>query len=496
MEAQLERLKYENGQQRAELQRANVLLSRGQRQLAEARVDAERAGEDLREFDHKVNKCLEVKRTLQAYERKNEVMLEELRKKLSFLEHLADEAKEQYDAAQAEYDKIKKYEESLRQSIKAEAEIQQRVAKETVEVRAASAALEKELDLGQKKEAELKRAEESIRKNSEDKQARHATAMAALQERQEKLNRRKEELAQKKARLKESAAKKTQDLHQVWHRAIEIQQAEEHPSSLPPSEANVPPVLDLDRIRESVRAATAAAVEETKAKEELQSTVEALRAQLPELKTEKAASSERIQELEAANEQGRKVEKERSEAITAMKTELDDVKKQIAEKDQKVQELRAARAQELTELKQRLTKTTLTLETRQKQLSSVVQEDKDVDAKLVQLQATYVELKEKDDAALAAKNGEVEEIKKKIAELEESTRELKELGYRRKIETYEREIEKMEKGRSNIESTFCAAVGLRIGADSFSLTRILFLSSSHRMPTSENCQIHVPPGAS
>ena len=304
MEAQLERLKYENGQQRAELQRANVLLSRGQRQLAEARVEAEKAGEDLREFDRKVNKCLEVKRTLQAYERKNEVMLEELRKKLSFLEHLADEAKEQYDAAQAEYDKCKKYEESLRQSIKAEAEIQQRVAKETVEVRAASAALEKKLDLGQKKEAELKRAEESIRKNSEDQQARHAAAMAALQERQEKLNRRKEELAQKKARLKESAAKKTQDLHQVWHRAIEIQKAEEHPPSLPPSEANVPPVLDLDRIRESVQAATAAAVEETKAKEELQSTVEALRAQLPELKTEQAASSERIKELEAANEKG------------------------------------------------------------------------------------------------------------------------------------------------------------------------------------------------
>ena len=445
MEAQLDRLKYENGQQRTELQRASVVLSRGQRQLAEARVAAEKAGEDLRDFDRKVNRCLEIKRTLQAYERKHDVMLEEIRKKLSFLEELAEEAKEQFDAAQAEYDKVKMYEESLRQSIKAEAEKQHRIAKETVDVRAALAAQENELTLSLKKEVELKRVEESLRKKLDAQRSRHASKMASLQERQEQLDRRKEKMVLEKARAKEAAQKKKQDLHQVWHRTIEIQKAEGHTSSLPPSESNVPPVLDLERIRESVLAEAAAAIEETKSKEELEPKVEALREQLPELKAELAATNKQVNELQEANEKALNFETERSKAISCMKAELEKIQKQVAVKDKKLQELH-----QLAKLKKELAETTTTLHERQQQLSEVLHEEKEIDAKIVELRSAYEQKKKSDDATLASKKEDLEEVKKKLRELVEKTRLIEEHNeaqkFREKIASYDRAIEKMEKG--------------------------------------------------
>ena len=55
LEAQLGELKYQVGQERAELQRRHKLLSEGARLLGEARHAGGKAGDDLRELDRYVH---------------------------------------------------------------------------------------------------------------------------------------------------------------------------------------------------------------------------------------------------------------------------------------------------------------------------------------------------------------------------------------------------------------------------------------------------------
>ena len=85
LETKLDQLKYQNGQQRANIQRAHKLLSEGQRQLQTTRMEVGKAGDELREFDQKLKFLIEIKSSLIAHHRTHDSLLENLHIQVQFL---------------------------------------------------------------------------------------------------------------------------------------------------------------------------------------------------------------------------------------------------------------------------------------------------------------------------------------------------------------------------------------------------------------------------
>jgi hypothetical protein len=417
LEVKLDRLKYNNGQQRAELQKAHELLSEGQRQLNAARSAAAKAGDDLREFDRKLKFALEIKSSLLAHQRTQDRLLDELRNKAAILNRLVKEAEEQCEEAQQEFDKAKHYEENLRQCIRNEAANQQRIADKTAEARAESAAHEQELDQAFKLEKSLKLRVENIRNEEAKERARDADVDVEAQ--QGKHKRILHEMAEKKARLKDAVDKKKNELHQIWHQTIAIQNAEGHTPSQPPSQSNRPPVLDLDRIRASVQAESDAAMEETKAKEQLRAAVENLQKQLSDLNVEQSTTSSNLKELQAANENAAKIEAERKAANDKLIAELEQVNKAVEEKSRLVHELRSVQDSECAELNKKLGAVSLEIHTAKEKLEHYRQQNVDIDAEIIEAQATYDELKEVNQKELQTLETKSEEACQRSRDLQE-----------------------------------------------------------------------------
>ena len=450
METQLDRLKYANGQQRAELQRATALLSVGQRQIAEARIKAEKAGVDLREFDRKVQKCLAVKRSLHSYQRMHDAMVQVLRNMLAQLRRLVKEAKMEQEQAEADYKKAKELENTLRKNIKTEAESQQRCAKVTVDLRAKSASAENALNVALKTEADAKRKKDSMSRNVKEHHAQSSNTLKVMGVGLEQLARHKKELVLKIGGARDATNSKTHLLHAIWHRAIEIQKEEGHKPSLPPSETNVPPEIDIKTIRESVEAETAAAAEETKAKDELEPKVEALRLQVPKLEAELTATTKQVDELAAAKKETQKSETARSLAISKRKTELDIVKKQVAVKEHQVQQLRAVRESEVTEIQKRLNDVTITHRARINELAIIREENSSIYAQVTELQSALSEIQVADANTLEANKVELEETKYLVLALETKVATAEdfacEKNYTARIGKYKQEVKRIRKG--------------------------------------------------
>lgn len=450
IESQLDRLKYANGQQRAELQRATALLSVGQRQIAEARIKAEKAGVDLREFDRKVQKCLAVKRSLHSYQRMHNVMMQVLRNMLAQIRRLVKEAKMEQEQAEADYKKAKVLENALRKDIKTEAASQQRCAKVTVDLRAKSASAENVLNVALKTEADAKRKKDIMSLSVQEHHAHSSNTLKMMGAGLEQIARRKEEMVLKITGAREATNSKTQLLHAIWHRATDIQKEEGHKPSLSPSETNVPPVIDIETIRESVEAETGAAAEETKAKEELEPKVEALRLQLPKLEADLTATAKQVDELAVAKKETQKSEKARSLAISKRKAELDIVKKQLAVSEHQLQQLRAARESEVTEIQKRLNDVTITHHARVNELAIIREDNKSISAQVTDIRSTLSEIQVADAERLEANKAELDETKYLVRALETKVATADdfacEKNYTARIGKYKQEVKRIRKG--------------------------------------------------
>lgn len=419
LEAKLDRLKYQNGQQRAELQRAHELLSEGQRQLNSARSAAAKAGDDLREFDRKLKFALEIKSSLLAHQRTQDRLLGELRNKTAILDRLVKEAAQQCEEAEKDFDKAKHYEMSLRQGIRNEAANQQRIADKAAEIRAESAAQEQHLDLAFKLEKSLRLRLENVHKEVAKEQARHADAEADFEAQQEKKKLYLQQNADKKVRLKEAVAKKKANLHQIWHATIGIQKAEGHTPSPLPSESNIPPVIDLDRIRASVQSEADAATEEAKAKDQLRASVETLQQQLADLQDERSKAHGKLQRLQADNEKNSKIEAERKFSSDQLHAELEQVTKSVDEKSLTAQEFRLAQDSEHAELHKEIEAVVHEIRAVHETLQKRRQENANLDAEIIEVRENYNALKEGDQKKLEAMGFQLKEERQRNTELQE-----------------------------------------------------------------------------
>lgn len=406
LETSLEQLKYQNGQNRAELSHMHNLLSKGQRLLGTVRLGAGRAGDDLRDFDRKLKLALASKRMSVGYQHKQKRLSAEIRNKVAVVWRLKDEFEEHIAKSEMESAKIWEREEGLRQDLRADVEKQQVVEHKTAETRQGTRNFEE----GNKKEQEyelLTRARiENINKDSVSDR-RHADTMASLYAKFDSYDITSKETQAKIAIMREEIAKKKESRDKAWHHTIRIQQAEGHPPSLPPTESNTPPVFNIVRLQEAVDTATKAAADEVIAKAELGVTVNAL--EVDEAKAEKEAQAklQKALDLERSNEEAKRIESDRREHATKFLGDLDNLEKETKELETTLAALRAHRAEEIDRVNAESWQLEKQIHVLQTSLANTKEKLGSIDSSIETTKNEYEKTKETDDAKLHAVQAQV-----------------------------------------------------------------------------------------
>jgi chromosome segregation ATPase len=420
LEAKLEQLKYQNGQNRAELSHMRNLLSKGQRSLGTARLAAGRAGDDLRDFDRKLKQALASKRATLAHQHRQERILAEFSNKIALVWRLKDEAEEHVDKGKMEISQHREREEALRQEVRAEVAKQQTLDRETAKARHETRLLEQELKQKQECEILTKARIESINKDSVSEDQRHSDTMASMKAKLDSYGSSSKETQAAIVRMDDQIAKKKEIRNKAWYRTIRIQQAEGHPPSLPPTESNTPPDFDMARLQEAVAVETKAAADEVTAKEELHAAVTALELDLAKAEKEAQAKAQERLDLEKSNEEAKLVEAERCERDSKFLKDLENLEEEKTALESTLNELREQRANEMGRVQEeslQLERQILALQTalvdNKKQLSSLT-------SSIETTKADYEKAKVDDDTKLQAVQAQVQAAKETYEEAKET----------------------------------------------------------------------------
>jgi hypothetical protein len=417
LETNLEQIKYQNGQSRAELSHMRNLLSKGQRSLGAVRLGAGRAGDDLRDFDRKLKLALSSKRTTLAHQHKHTRILADIHNKIAIVWRLKDEAEEHVAKGEVEDAKIWEREEALRQDLRAEVDKLQVLDRETAKTRQETRLSEEESKKAQEYELLTKARIERIDKDSISDDQGHDDAMASMNTTlDDSYDSSSKETQAKIALMREEIAKKKESRDKVWHHTIRIQQSEGHPLSLPPTESNTPPVFDIARLQESVATETKAAADEVTAKAELSLTVNALELDVAKAEKEAQAKAQEALDLETSNEEAKRFEDDRREHATKFLGDLDNLEKETKELETTLAELRAHRAKEIDRVNEESWKVEKQIHVLETGLADTNEKLASVDSSIETTKADYEKAKETDDAKLHTVQAQVTAAKKTYQE--------------------------------------------------------------------------------
>jgi chromosome segregation ATPase len=416
LETKLEQFKYQNGQNRAELSHMNNLLSKGQRSLGTIRLTAGRAGDDLRDFDRKLKQALASKRATLAHLQKQERMLTEIRNKIAIVWRLKDEAEEHVNKGKTENAKIQEREEALRRDVRAEVVKQQVLDDKTTQARHETQALQQDFKKEQECELSSKARIEQIKKDSVSEDQRQSDTMASMDSKLDSEDSSAKETRAEIIRLQEQISKKQESRNVVWNRTIRIQQAQDHPPSLPPTESNTPPVFDIARLQEAVATETKAAADEVTAKVEVTATANALELDVANTETEAQAKAQEVLDLEKSNEEAKRIECDRCEQATKLLADLDNLEEETKVLESTLAELRAHRAKEIDRVNAESWQVEKQMNVLQTGLADTKEKLASIDSSIETTKAEYDKVKEDGDAKLHAVQAQVEVAKEACQE--------------------------------------------------------------------------------
>jgi hypothetical protein len=416
LETNLEQLKYQNGQNRAELSHMHNLLSEGQRLLGMVRLSTGRAGDDLRDFDRKLKLVLACKRTILMNQHKQKRIFAEVRNKIAIVWRLKDEAEEHVAKGEKEHAKIWEREEALCQDLRAEVDKLQVLDQGTVKTRQETRISEEGCKKAQECDILTKARIEDVNKDSVSEDQRDADTTVSLNVKVESYDSTSKETQVKIALMREEIAKKKESRDKAWHHTIRIQQAEGHPPSLPPTESNTPPVFDIARLQESVATETKAAADEVTAKAELSVTVTALELDVAKAEKKAQAKAQEALDLETSNEDAKRVESDRRESATKFLGDLDNLEKETKELETTLAALRAHRAKEIKRVKTEEWKVFNQGLALQEGLADTRKKLASVDSRIETTKAEFEKAKETDGAKLHAVQAQVAAAKESYQE--------------------------------------------------------------------------------
>jgi hypothetical protein len=338
LEEQLDKCKYQNGELGAELQRSHELLSDGQLQLNGARNASIKAGDDLREYDEKVNDALDIKSSILAHQRTQEIWLNELRRKAVISDDISKKAELEYNAGNERLQQAKQFANTLRSSIQHEILAQQRIIEQTNKL--SSDDTTNKLDCLLSMEEKLVKQLDDKEKDLAGMKNRHHQLFENLNYRQKEYDMKQLGYVKEHEDLTRSIKEKNGDNLQLWIETIDCQKFEGHQSCPKPSESDTPPVLDLSLIALSRNIEFDAVQTETKAKAVIDESIQELTKHVFDLQFCHDKNLSEIDEIRAVNAKSDQIEKDRTLSIENFQSSFEQVLEDIDVQDSRIQVLR------------------------------------------------------------------------------------------------------------------------------------------------------------
>jgi hypothetical protein len=335
-EVQLDGLKYENGQLRAEIQRAREILSMGQRDMLKVEETSSQAGYALRSYNRKVQMAIVARRKLMNCIHAQARILQELEKKSTLLIQMTNESEQQNSDAKEEFNKATKFESTLRKVIHSEELEEKLFTGDTADVRKQVMEQESESKQNEDREKNVKLREERYRKDSREENVRHKQMLSTYESKNQELQIAMQQADEKMTRLLEVVSNKKSDLYAAWTSTIELQKSEGHPTSPLPSETNVIPSLDLDLIRKTVKSESDAEQAESKCKLDLSTEVEMLRKELNDESDRHQQLVAQVDTLKIQNSEIDQTESEREKMFQGVQDKLKQVRDKLKENTEKI----------------------------------------------------------------------------------------------------------------------------------------------------------------
>jgi chromosome segregation ATPase len=422
LEEKLDKCKYQNGQLSAEMQRSQELLSEGHRQVNEARKASIKAGNDLRDYDSKVSKAFAFKASIIAHQRTQGIWLSTLQGKVGIIDEVLSKSKLKFQNAENELEKAVHFERTLRSDINNENDLQQRIVDQTSKLTSDIAAYERKFETLSSLQAQLKHQIFTLETEEmvilDDLLSQCSVTINALLAEQVKLG---DDFAAEQDALKEQIMKKNDDLHRLWHKVVDLQLSEGHDPSLLPSESDCIPVLDLDRIRETLQIEIAAVAYEQNAKDEIDGSIRELSTQLSDLHFQHKKNIERITELHASNTEAQQREESRRTSNTLFIDRFNKIRKDVDEKETLVRALQLEHSSEMFDMNRELESLVDEVSYLKKSYDMYENKNRDIDDEILSIQVNRDKLKAVNEAKLLDLQQELDHVRSSITALQKES---------------------------------------------------------------------------
>ena len=249
IDVNLSNLKYQSGEMRAELQRANKELSKHHRQVLDARSRSEKSRKDSTRFDGKLKRAIGVARVLVTYQNKVEAAMIGLNEASAKLNFKKGQMMSKLNAASVRRDDAKHRYDLLVKAIQTNQYKERTTKEELSRIRSETAGNEHDLSSAQQIESQTKLRVQTIEHEIELDKTRHNEAVAALEEKHAEMTSKKSKVSESVEEMKDKIASKKEELRNMWEKSNEIRKSEGHKVLPEPKWAvDQAPSLDVARI--------------------------------------------------------------------------------------------------------------------------------------------------------------------------------------------------------------------------------------------------------
>lgn len=408
IDVNLSNLKYQAGEMRAELQRANKELSKHHRQVLDARSRSEKSRKDSTRFDAKMKRAIGVARVLATYQNKVEAAMIGLNETNAQLNFKKGQMMSKLNAARVRRDDAKHRYDLLAKAIQTNQHKERAIREELSRIRSETTGNEHDLSSAQQIESQTKLRVQTIEHEVELEQTRHVDAVADLESKHTDMASSKSKELSSVEKMKADIAAKKEELRKMWEKSNQIRKAEGH-EVLPEPKWGVDqaPSLDVARISVRVNAQGEQLRSSKNEKENLQRSIvemeERITAQKEEVITKRDSTSDLLKGAEKEREEEARLNKQMNEIVENADAECKEVNKlQVTMND-----LSAAKEKSSGDLK-------LLLEKSEDDISAIEVKIEFIDKEIVILEESEMKRTEEDNARM-------EKIDKDIADAQRAS---------------------------------------------------------------------------
>jgi len=332
IDVNLSNLKYQAGEMRAELQRANKELSKHHRQVLDARSRSEKSRKDSTRFDAKMKRAIGVARVLATYQNKVEAAMIGLNETNAKLNFKKGQMMSKLNAAHVRRDDAKHRYDLLAKAIQTNQHKERAIKEELSRIRSETTGNEHDLSSAQQIESQTKLRVQTIEHEVEMEQTRHVDAVADLEAKHAEITSSKSKELASVEEMKAAIAAKKEELRKMWEKSNQIRKAEGH-EVLPEPKWGVDqaPSLDVARISVRVNAQEEELRSSKSEKENLQHSIvemeERSTAQKEEVVTKRDKTTDLLKSVEKEREEEARLSKQVDEVVEKADAECKEVSK-------------------------------------------------------------------------------------------------------------------------------------------------------------------------